>query len=75
MIPSLGQASPGQLDYSFAGIKSAQVGANVMCHALAPEVLDFGLVKALSIGMDSRPGLTRQNAVQGTPAFIAPEQR
>jgi hypothetical protein len=44
-------------------------------HALAPEVLDFGLVTALSIGMDSRPGLTRQNAVQGTPAFIAPEQR
>jgi serine/threonine-protein kinase len=38
------------------------------------KVLDFGLVKALSMGMDSRPGLTRQNAVQGTPAFIAPEQ-
>ncbi|HVK01112.1 MAG TPA: serine/threonine-protein kinase, partial [Gemmatimonadales bacterium] len=43
------------------------------------KVLDFGLVKAFgeSAG-DGRPrnepALTRENLVQGTPAFIAPEQ-
>jgi len=38
------------------------------------KVLDFGLVKALSMGMNNQDGLTRQDMVQGTPAFIAPEQ-
>jgi serine/threonine-protein kinase len=38
------------------------------------KVLDFGLVKALSMEMGSQAGLTRQDVVQGTPAFIAPEQ-
>jgi serine/threonine-protein kinase len=39
------------------------------------KVLDFGLVKALD-GRAERgaPGLTADNVVQGTPAFIAPEQ-
>jgi hypothetical protein len=38
------------------------------------KVLDFGLVKAFDEPPDERTGLTRENAVQGTPAFIAPEQ-
>jgi eukaryotic-like serine/threonine-protein kinase len=38
------------------------------------KVLDFGLVKAFDEPTDSGPALTRENAVQGTPAFIAPEQ-
>jgi serine/threonine-protein kinase len=36
------------------------------------KVLDFGLVKAF--GELEGPGLTAENLVQGTPAFIAPEQ-
>jgi eukaryotic-like serine/threonine-protein kinase len=39
------------------------------------KVLDFGLVKALDARVKRvAPGLTAENAVQGTPAFIAPEQ-
>ena len=37
------------------------------------KVLDFGLVKGLDPAAPS-PGLTAENVVQGTPAFIAPEQ-
>ena len=39
------------------------------------KVLDFGLVKTLDTRVE-RPaaGLTAENVVQGTPAFIAPEQ-
>ena len=38
------------------------------------KVLDFGLVKALDGRGEGRAGLTAENMVQGTPAFIAPEQ-
>jgi serine/threonine-protein kinase len=41
------------------------------------KVLDFGLVKTLDRGPpDAGPGpaLTRENLLQGTPAFMAPEQ-
>lgn len=38
------------------------------------KVLDFGLVKAFRGSGDPAPGLTAGNVVQGTPAFIAPEQ-
>lgn len=38
------------------------------------KVLDFGLVKALGDPRELDSGLSRENAVQGTPAFIAPEQ-
>jgi serine/threonine protein kinase len=39
------------------------------------KVLDFGLVKALDARVKrAAPGLTADNTVQGTPAFIAPEQ-
>ena len=38
------------------------------------KVLDFGLVKALDEATEDGPPLTRDNVVQGTPAFIAPEQ-
>jgi serine/threonine-protein kinase len=38
------------------------------------KVLDFGLVKAFDQADDEGPALTRENAVHGTPAFIAPEQ-
>jgi serine/threonine-protein kinase len=40
------------------------------------KVLDFGLVKTLDTRAErvGAPGLTADNAVQGTPAFIAPEQ-
>ena len=38
------------------------------------KVLDFGLVKAHGDAGEASPALTRENAVQGTPAFIAPEQ-
>jgi serine/threonine-protein kinase len=43
------------------------------------KVLDFGLVKAFGEGAGDggrreEPALTRENLVQGTPAFIAPEQ-
>jgi len=36
----------------------------------APKVADFGLAKLL----DDDPGLTRGNAVVGTPSYMAPEQ-
>jgi serine/threonine-protein kinase len=38
------------------------------------KVLDFGLVKGLGKEVDSAPDLTRENAVHGTPAYMAPEQ-
>jgi serine/threonine-protein kinase len=38
------------------------------------KVLDFGLVKAFDEPKGAGPALTRENMVQGTPAFIAPEQ-
>ncbi len=38
------------------------------------KVLDFGLVKAFDEPADGGAEITRENAVQGTPAFIAPEQ-
>jgi serine/threonine-protein kinase len=41
------------------------------------KVLDFGLVKTLNGGAsDAAPGpaLTREDVIQGTPAFMAPEQ-
>jgi serine/threonine-protein kinase len=38
------------------------------------KVLDFGLVKTLDARADGPAGLTAENVVQGTPAFIAPEQ-
>ena len=38
------------------------------------KVLDFGIVGAIRDPADANPALTRENAVQGTPAFIAPEQ-
>jgi serine/threonine-protein kinase len=38
------------------------------------KVLDFGLVKTFDEPADQGPALTRENVVQGTPAFIAPEQ-
>ena len=38
------------------------------------KVLDFGLVKAFDEPADRGAEITRENAVQGTPAFIAPEQ-
>jgi serine/threonine-protein kinase len=37
------------------------------------KVLDFGLVKAFD-DREAEPALTRENMVNGTPAFIAPEQ-
>jgi eukaryotic-like serine/threonine-protein kinase len=38
------------------------------------KVLDFGLVKPFQEDQEPGPGLTHENMVQGTPAFIAPEQ-
>jgi eukaryotic-like serine/threonine-protein kinase len=38
------------------------------------KVLDFGIVKAAGGAADAAPAHTRDNAVHGTPAFIAPEQ-
>jgi hypothetical protein len=38
------------------------------------KVLDFGLVTALGDSTEAAPGLTRENFVNGTPGFIAPEQ-
>ena len=37
------------------------------------KVLDFGIVKDLK-GVSRDPGLTNADAIQGTPAFLAPEQ-
>jgi serine/threonine-protein kinase len=38
------------------------------------KVLDFGIVGAVRDPADTSPVLSRENAVHGTPAFIAPEQ-
>jgi eukaryotic-like serine/threonine-protein kinase len=38
------------------------------------KVLDFGIVRAVRDPADTSPVHTRENAVHGTPAFIAPEQ-
>jgi serine/threonine-protein kinase len=38
------------------------------------KVLDFGIVGAVRDPAETNPVHTRENAVQGTPAFIAPEQ-
>jgi serine/threonine-protein kinase len=38
------------------------------------KVLDFGIVRTARGPADTSPVHTRENAVQGTPAFIAPEQ-
>src|SRR5438309_151874 len=38
------------------------------------KVLDFGIVRAVHDAANPNPVHTRENAVQGTPAFIAPEQ-
>jgi plasmid stabilization system protein ParE len=38
------------------------------------KVLDFGIVRAARDPADPSPVQTRENAVRGTPAFIAPEQ-
>jgi plasmid stabilization system protein ParE len=38
------------------------------------KVLDFGIVKAAGDAADAAPAHTRDDAVHGTPAFIAPEQ-
>jgi eukaryotic-like serine/threonine-protein kinase len=38
------------------------------------KVLDFGMVKASGGTADPEPALTARNAIQGTPAFMAPEQ-
>jgi serine/threonine-protein kinase len=38
------------------------------------KVLDFGIVRAVHDPGDPGPLQTRENAVRGTPAFIAPEQ-
>jgi serine/threonine-protein kinase len=38
------------------------------------KVLDFGIAKGAREEAAGGPELTRENAVQGTPAFIAPEQ-
>jgi serine/threonine-protein kinase len=38
------------------------------------KVLDFGLVRTVRDDTDTISALTRESAIQGTPAFIAPEQ-
>lgn len=38
------------------------------------KVLDFGLVKTLDLPAEAGPALTREHTVQGTAAFMAPEQ-
>ncbi len=38
------------------------------------KVLDFGIVGTVRDGADASPVQTSENAIQGTPAFIAPEQ-
>jgi plasmid stabilization system protein ParE len=38
------------------------------------KVLDFGIVRTVPDPADSNPLHTRENAVHGTPAFMAPEQ-
>jgi serine/threonine-protein kinase len=38
------------------------------------KVLDFGIVRAIGDAANTSAGPTRENAVQGTPAFMSPEQ-
>jgi serine/threonine-protein kinase len=38
------------------------------------KVLDFGIVRTVRDDTDAISALTREDAIQGTPAFIAPEQ-
>jgi serine/threonine-protein kinase len=38
------------------------------------KVLDFGIVRAVRDPADSSPAQTQENAIDGTPAFMAPEQ-
>jgi serine/threonine-protein kinase len=38
------------------------------------KVLDFGIVRAVRDAAETGPALTREHTVQGTPAFMAPEQ-
>jgi len=38
------------------------------------KVLDFGIAKAVGVGADAEPAVTHMNVVNGTPAFMAPEQ-
>jgi eukaryotic-like serine/threonine-protein kinase len=38
------------------------------------KVLDFGIAKSAGVNADSARALTQQSVIQGTPAFIAPEQ-
>src|SRR6266699_2178434 len=38
------------------------------------KVLDFGIVRAVHDAANTNPVHTREHAIQGTPAFIAPEQ-
>jgi serine/threonine-protein kinase len=38
------------------------------------KVLDFGIVRAVRDPADSSPAQTQENAIHGTPAFMAPEQ-
>ena len=38
------------------------------------KVLDFGIVKAAEGSADTHTDITLENAIHGTPAFIAPEQ-
>ena len=38
------------------------------------KVLDFGIAKAVHEGADAPTAITMANMIQGTPAFIAPEQ-
>src|SRR3954468_8671355 len=38
------------------------------------KVLDFGIVRAIGDAANTSAGATRENAIQGTPAFMSPEQ-
>jgi serine/threonine-protein kinase len=39
-----------------------------------PKLLDFGLVRSLSVGNSTETKLTREGVILGTPAFMSPEQ-